>query len=157
VQSKGEAFNHDFNGENQRGVGFYQFMNRHGKRSSAAYAYIEPLAKDPRLTVKLQSKVSRINIEGGCAKSVTYKDASGTEHTVFSKADIILSAGALITPKLLMLSGVGPADHLISLGIPPLVNAPGVGQNLIDHPEVPVISLANGPYGYYRQGKAGEC
>ena len=154
VQSKGEAFNHDFNGENQRGVGFYQFMNRHGKRSSAAYAYIEPLAKDPRLTVKLQSKVSRINIEGGCAKSVTYKDASGTEHTVFSKADIILSAGALITPKLLMLSGIGPADHLISLGIPPLVNAPGVGQNLIDHPEVPVISLANGPYGYYRQGKS---
>lgn len=152
VQAKGEPFTSDFNGPTQRGVGFYQFMNRNGKRSSAAYAYIEPLRRDPRLTLKLRASVRRINIENGRAASVTYRDASGRERTARSRGDIILSAGALVTPKLLMLSGLGPADHLKQHGIETLVHLPGVGQNLIDHPEVPVISVANGPYGYFRQG-----
>ena len=65
---------------------------------------------------------------------------------------MIVAAGALVTPQLLMLSGIGPAEHLRMHGIRPLVDLPGVGQNLIDHPEVPIIALANGPYGYYRQG-----
>lgn len=152
VQAMGEPFTHDFNGPSQRGVGFYQFMNRRGKRSSAAYAYVEPLKDDPRLTVKLRAAVRRINIENGRAVSVSYRDAAGADHTAYAKADIVLSAGALVTPKLLMLSGLGPADHLAEHGIAPIVDLPGVGQNLIDHPEVPVISLANGPVGYYRQG-----
>ncbi|MCX5514056.1 glucose-methanol-choline oxidoreductase [Kaistia algarum] len=152
VQEMGEPFNPDFNGTAQRGVGFYQFMNRAGKRSSAAYAYIEPLKNDKRLTVRLRAAVSRINVENGRAVSVTYTDEKRQEHTVFSKGDIVLSAGALVTPKLLMLSGIGPAAHLEAHGIQTLVDLPGVGQNLIDHPEVPVISVANGPYGYYRQG-----
>jgi choline dehydrogenase len=152
VQAMGEPFTHDFNGPSQRGVGFYQFMNRRGKRSSAAYAYVEPLKDDPRLTVKLRAAVRRINIENGRAVGVTYRDAAGADHTAYAKADIVLSAGALVTPKLLMLSGLGPADHLAEHGIAPIVDLPGVGQNLIDHPEVPVISLANGPVGYYRQG-----
>ena len=152
VQELGEPFNHDFNGNAQRGVGFYQFTNRSGKRSSAAYAYVEPLKNDPRLTVKLRATVRRIEITEGNASGVTYKDASGREHTAHSKSDIVLSAGALITPKLLMLSGLGPAEHLASKGLQTIVDLPGVGQNLIDHPEVPVISLANGRYGYYKQG-----
>jgi choline dehydrogenase-like flavoprotein len=110
------------------------------------------LQNDPRLTVKLHAAVHRINIEGGKAVSVTYKDSSGREQTAFAIGDIIVSAGALVTPKLLMLSGIGPASHLTIHGIEVLADLPGVGQNLIDHPEVPVISLANGPYGYYRQG-----
>ena len=152
VQQMGEPLTSDFNGPSQRGVGFYQFMNRAGKRSSAAYAYVEPLRNDPRLTVKLRAAVRRINIENGKAVSVTYRDASGIEQTAFASGDIIVSAGALVTPKLLMLSGLGPAAHLRSHGIEVIADLPGVGQNLIDHPEVPVISLANGPYGYYRQG-----
>jgi choline dehydrogenase len=152
VQAMGEPFTADFNGPTQRGVGFYQFMNRRGKRSSAAYAYIEPLKNDPRLTVKLRARVDRINLEHGRAASVTYRDAAGTERTAHSNGDIILAAGALVTPKLLMLSGLGPAEHLRSRGVEVRVDLPGVGQNLIDHPEVPVISVANGPYGYYRQG-----
>jgi choline dehydrogenase len=151
VQQKGEPFTNDFNGPTQRGVGFYQFMNRKGKRSSAAYAYIEPLNADKRLTVKLRATVTRINIEKGRAVSVTYRDESG-EHTAFSDGDIVLSSGALVTPKILMLSGLGPAAHLQQHGIDTLVDLPGVGQNLIDHPEVPVISVANGPYGYFKQG-----
>ncbi len=152
VQEKGEPYNPDFNGPTQRGVGFYQFMNRAGKRSSAAYAYIEPLKNDTRLTVRLRAAVSRINFENGRAVSVTYTDAKREEHTVFSKGDIVLTAGSLVTPKVLMLSGIGPSAHLKAHGIQTLVDLPGVGQNLIDHPEVPVISIANGPYGYYRQG-----
>ncbi|MBN9019394.1 MAG: GMC family oxidoreductase N-terminal domain-containing protein [Rhizobiales bacterium] len=152
VQEKGEPYNPDFNGPTQRGVGFYQFMNRAGKRSSAAYAYIEPLKNDTRLTVRLRAAVSRINFENGRAVSVTYTDAKRQEHTVFSKGDIVLTAGSLVTPKVLMLSGIGPSAHLKAHGIQTLVDLPGVGQNLIDHPEVPVISIANGPYGYYRQG-----
>ncbi|WP_421761698.1 GMC family oxidoreductase [Devosia sp.] len=152
VQQKGEPFTNDFNGPTQRGVGFYQFMNRKGKRSSAAYAYIEPLKADKRLTVKLRATVTRINIENGRAVSITYRDAAGNESTAFSDGDIVLSSGALVTPKILMLSGLGPAAHLKQHGINTLVDLPGVGQNLIDHPEVPVISVANGPYGYFKQG-----
>ncbi len=152
VQQMGEPFTNDFNGPTQRGVGFYQFMNRRGKRSSSAYAYIEPLKADPRLTVKLRAAVRRINVENARAVGVTYRDASGVEQTAFATGDIIVSAGALVTPKLLMLSGIGPAAHLKSHGIGVIADLPGVGQNLIDHPEVPVISLANGAYGYYKQG-----
>jgi len=152
VQAMGEPFTHDFNGPTQRGVGFYQFMNRRGKRSSAAYAYVEPLKDDPRLTVRLRSAVRKINVENGRATSVTYTDASGIQRTAHANSDIIVSAGALVTPKLLMLSGLGPAEHLREMGIDTIVDLPGVGQNLIDHPEVPTISIANGRHGYYRQG-----
>lgn len=152
VQQMGEPFNPDFNGPSQRGVGFYQFMNRKGKRSSAAYAYVEPLRDNKRLTVKLRATVTRINVEKGRAVSVTYRDEAGSENIAHSSGDIVLSSGALITPKLLMLSGLGPAAHLKQHGIEALVDLPGVGQNLIDHPEVPVISVANGPYGYFKQG-----
>ena len=152
VQAKGEPFTSDFNGPTQRGTGFYQFMNRKGRRSSAAYAYIEPLRSDPRLTLRLRARVRKIEIEQTRATAVTWTDANGRPHTARSRSDIILTAGALVTPQLLMLSGIGPADHLRQHGIPVVLDAPGVGQNLIDHPEVPCISLANGPYGYYRQG-----
>jgi choline dehydrogenase-like flavoprotein len=96
--------------------------------------------------------VRKIEIEDGRATGVTWVDAKGAVHTARARSDIVLTAGALVTPKLLMLSGIGPADHLREHGLPVLLDAPGVGQNLIDHPEVPVIAVANGPYGYYRQG-----
>ncbi len=152
VQALGEPFNHDFNGSAQRGVGFYQFMNRRGKRSSAAYAFLAPLEKDPNLTIRLNSKVSRIDIENGRAVGVTYQDAGGAERRAIADGEIIVASGALVTPKLLMLSGLGSADHLKSHGVPCRVDLPGIGENLIDHPEVPIVAMANGPYGYYRQG-----
>ncbi|WP_309083570.1 GMC family oxidoreductase N-terminal domain-containing protein [Chelativorans sp.] len=153
VQALGEPFNHDFNGPSQRGVGFYQFMNRRGKRSSAAYAFIEPLKDDPKLTVKLNAPVAHIKIENGQAVGVLYRDASGREFEARARSEIIVAAGALITPKILMLSGIGPADQLKQHGIRCEVDLPGVGENLIDHPEVPIIANANGPYGYFRQGE----
>ncbi len=152
VQAMGEPYNPDFNGPAQRGVGFYQFMNRHGKRSSAAYAYISPVENNPNLTVRLHSEAQRIVIENGRAVAVEYRDRSGAVQRAEANGEIIVSAGALVTPKLLMLSGLGPADHLKQHGIEVVADMAGVGSNLIDHPEVPTTAVANGPYGYYRQG-----
>lgn len=152
VQALGEPFNPDFNGASQRGVGFYQFMNRHGRRSSAAYAFLSPIEGDPRLTLRLEARAERILIENGRAVGVEWRDKAGTLHESYMRGEVILTSGALITPKLLMLSGIGPADHLREHGIEVLADLPGVGQNLIDHPEVPIIATANGPHGYFKQG-----
>lgn len=151
VQRLGEPYNPDFNGKNQRGVGFYQFTNRAGRRSSSAYAFLEPIKNHPNLTIKLHAEVSKILFENNRAVGVTYRDKSG-EHTADATGEIILAAGALVSPKLLMLSGIGPENHLKEHDISVISPAPGVGQNLIDHPEVPMTALANGPYGYFKQG-----
>lgn len=152
MQALGVPYNHDFNGPTQRGVGFYQFMNRQGRRSSAAYAFLAPLEGDPRLTIRLNAPARRIEIANGRAVGVTYRDAKGAERRSFADGEVIVAAGALVTPQLLMLSGIGPADHLRAHGIDCLLDLPGVGENLIDHPEVPIIAVANGPYGYFKQG-----
>jgi choline dehydrogenase len=152
MQGLGVPFSHDFNGATQRGVGFYQFMNRQGKRSSAAYAFIEPLRRNPLLTLELNSTVARIVIDDGRASGVVYRDSTGSERAAHSEGDIILSAGALVSPKLLMLSGVGAAPELQGHGITVASDLPGVGQNLMDHPEVPIIATFNGPYGYHGHG-----
>ena len=152
VQALGEPYNHDFNGPSQRGVGFYQFTNRRGRRSSAAYAFIDPLRNDPRLTVRLESEASRIVVRNGTASGVEYRTRGGRPQTAYASGEILVAAGALVTPKLLMLSGIGPAEGLVAHGIGCLADLPGVGQNLIDHPEVPMIAIANGKYGYFRQG-----
>jgi choline dehydrogenase-like flavoprotein len=92
VQSLGEPFNSDFNGPPQRGVGFYQFTNRIGKRSSAAYAFISPQLKNPRLTLKLGAQVDKIIIEDGRAVGVAYRDKTGL-HVVRVNREVILAAG----------------------------------------------------------------
>ena len=153
VQRLGEPFNADFNGASQRGVGFYQFTNRAGRRCSAAHSHLAPLAGDPNLVVRLRSKARRIVVEGGRARAVVYRDRLGREHTVHVDGEVVLGAGALVTPKLLMLSGLGDPARLAEHGIGCAAELPGVGRNLIDHPEVPMTALANGPHGYHRQGE----
>jgi len=153
VQNMGVPFNPDFNGTSQKGVGFYQFMNRDGKRSSSAYAFIEPEKNNPKLAVQLRCEVTEILFDGDRACGVAFHKDGGPRQEVHCSGDIILSAGALVTPKLLMLSGIGPSDHLAEHGIACRHHAPGVGQNLIDHPEVPMSVYLNGAYGYYRQGE----
>lgn len=152
VQNMGEPFNPDFNGGTQRGVGFYQFMNRSGKRSSAAYAFVEPEKHNPRLTVRLSCEATEILFEGNRATGVAYTDAKGHQKQASCNGEVVLASGALITPKLLMLSGLGPAGHLAEHGIACRHDLPGVGQNFIDHPEVPITANLSGPYGYYKQG-----
>ena len=152
MQGLGLPFNPDFNGPEQHGVGFYQFMNRDGKRSSAAYAFILPQKGNPNLDCRLRCDVRRIVVENGRANGVEYRDRRGRPRRAAADGEIVVSAGALVTPKILMLSGIGPADHLHDHGIDVAADLPGVGKDLIDHPEVPMTAFANGPYGYYRQG-----
>tara|TARA_R110002096_G_scaffold419345_1_gene623956 strand:+ start:10992 stop:12608 length:1617 start_codon:yes stop_codon:yes gene_type:complete len=152
LQAQGEPFNPDFNGKSQRGVGYFQFTYDKGQRISAAYAFLDPLKGDPRLTIRLQAEVQRIIIEDDRAVGVVYRDKTGL-HEVRSKGEIVLSAGAFVTPKILMLSGIGPADHLRAHGIEVICDLPGVGQNLQDHPDVSIVARANGPYGYFGQDR----
>lgn len=152
VQAKGEPFNPDFNGKSQRGAGFYQYTYYKGQRCSAANAFLEPLEGDPRLTVKCGAQVGRVLIEDGRAAGVCYRQ-NGAEHTVRANAAVILGAGTLVTPKILMHSGIGPAEELAKHGIEQILDLPGVGANLIDHPEMTMVGLANGKYGYFKQGE----
>lgn len=153
VQAMGEPFNSDFCGESQRGAGYYQFMNRDGKRSSAAYSHVEPLKGNANLTVRLQAEVHKVVLEGNRAVGVIYADRNGETHEVRAEGEVVVTAGALVTPKILMLSGIGPANHLRETGVEVLHDLPGVGEGLIDHAEVPITAYFNGRHGYYKQGE----
>ena len=142
----------DFNGEHQKGVGLYQFMNRKGKRSSSAYAFIESQLKNPLLNLLLETTVKEIIIENEVAIGVVIVNRFGEEEKIFANKEVILAAGSFITPKILMLSGVGKEEELHEFSIKCKNNLPGVGKNLMDHPECPLIAKANGKYGYFKQG-----
>ena len=153
VASLGINRTNDFNGEYQKGVGLYQFMNRKGKRSSAAYAFIEPYKNNHLLKLLLQTKVKKIIIENDKAIGVITENLKGEEEKIYADKEVILAAGSFITPKLLMLSGIGNDEELNNVSIRCINNLPGVGKNLMDHPECPLIAKANGKYGYYKQGE----
>jgi choline dehydrogenase len=135
---EGAVRNPDFNGPSQDGVGWYQVTQRKGRRWSAATGYLHPVTTRPNLTVRTGALVTRVVIEGGKAIGVRvlHEGQLFTEH---ANAEVILCGGAINSPQLLMLSGVGPADHLTSVGVDVAVDSPGVGSNLSDHPVVPVI------------------
>ncbi|MBW4572066.1 MAG: choline dehydrogenase [Tolypothrix carrinoi HA7290-LM1] len=136
--------NNDFNGEEQEGFGFYQVTQRNGKRHSAADAYLKPILHRANLTVLTNTLGKRILFEGTRAVGLTYIQ-DGVTKDIKIKREVILSCGAINSPQLLMLSGIGPAEHLKSLGIPVIVDLPGVGQNLQDHLLVPVIYQCTKP------------
>ncbi len=154
VASLGLEIVDDFNGHNpQNGVGYYQFMNSNGRRSSAANAFIDPERKNPNLNLKLNSGVKKLIIENNKVIGVEYIDRNGEHKNNFAEKEVILAPGSFITPKLLMLSGVGDEKELSEHNIKCINHLPGVGKNLMDHPECPLIARANGKYGYYKQGE----
>ena len=131
----GHVHNRDFNGATQEGVGLYQVTHKGGERFSAAKAYLAPNRARPNLHVVTGAHATRVLLEHGRAVGVAYvKD--GCEHTVRAEREVVLSAGALQSPQLLMLSGIGPADHLRAHGIDVRHDLPGVGEHLHDHPDV---------------------
>jgi choline dehydrogenase len=134
----GAVDNHDFNGANQDGVGFYQVTQRDGKRCSAADAYLHPVADRENLTILTDALATSVIIENGRAVGVRYLHR-GSEHEIRAEGEVILSGGAVNSPQLLMLSGIGPADHLREHGIKVVADSPGVGANLSDHPIVSAI------------------
>jgi choline dehydrogenase-like flavoprotein len=131
----GHARNDDFNGPEQEGVGLYQVTHRNGERYSAAKAYLTPHLSRPNLRVITGAHATRILFEGRRAVGVEYRQG-GRLQQVRARREVLLSAGALLSPQLLMLSGVGPADELQRHGIGVLHHLPGVGRNLHDHPDV---------------------
>jgi choline dehydrogenase len=131
-QQFGLPFNPDFNGATEYGVGAYQLSMRDGWRSSAAVAFLKPARKRPNLTILTHCHARRVLFEDGTAVGVEWLQ-DGKVVSARAEREVILSAGAIQSPQLLQLSGIGPADLLRSHGIPVLVDAPEVGENLKDH------------------------
>jgi choline dehydrogenase len=128
----------DFNGRVQEGVGYYQLTTRDGWRMSAAKAYLKPARKRDNLVVVTDAHATRILFERGRAAGVAFLQG-GEERQVTARRGVVLSAGAIQSPQLLMLSGVGPAAQLRRHGLEVLVDSPGVGQNLQDHLQLRLV------------------
>jgi choline dehydrogenase-like flavoprotein len=148
---------HDYNkeikekGALRQGVGFFSvsYNPDDGRRSSASVAYIHPILrgeeKRPNLTILTNAWVSKINISGNKVTGVSITLRDGTKHTLRAKGETILCAGAVDTPRLMLLSGLGPKEQLTDLGIPVVKDLPGVGENLLDHPESIILWELNKP------------
>ncbi|MFC4858876.1 GMC family oxidoreductase [Actinophytocola glycyrrhizae] len=128
----------DFNGELQEGAGLYQVTCKGGRRWSTADAYLRPAMTRQNLTVRTNALVNRIIVRDGRAGAVSYS-RHGEQVEVGASTEILLCGGAVNSPQLLMLSGIGPAEHLRDLGIEVVANLPGVGDNLHDHPAAPLL------------------
>ena len=127
--------NDDFNGAVQEGVGQYQVTQKRGRRWSSADAYLHPAEGRPNLHVVTRALTTRVLLERGRVVGVEYVEV-GIPKSVRAAREVILAGGAINSPQLLMLSGVGPADHLREVGVPVAHDLPGVGQDLQDHLEL---------------------
>ncbi|HUA82110.1 MAG TPA: choline dehydrogenase [Dyella sp.] len=132
--SAGFERNTDFNGPTQAGFGFYQVTQRNGARCSAAAGFLRPARERTNLHVRTRTRVERIVIEHGRAVGVQIRHSHGGE--VVRAGNVIVAAGAINSPQLLMLSGIGPADHLREHGVSPIAHLPGVGEGLQDHLDI---------------------
>ncbi|EHK54036.1 GMC family oxidoreductase [Allomesorhizobium alhagi] len=128
----GHPRNDDFNGPEQEGFGKFDFTIKDGKRWSTSFAFLRPVLHRKNLTVEIEALTQRILLENGRAVGVEFSQR-GEVRTVRASREVILSAGTVNSPQLLMLSGLGPADELLSHGINPVHDLPGVGKNLQDH------------------------
>jgi choline dehydrogenase len=147
--------NPDFNGARQEGVGYYQVTQRDGRRCSAAVGYLRPAMQRPNLRVETGALAHRVLLDGSRAVGVEYS-RGGKVHRVHAAAEVVLCGGALNSPHLLMLSGIGPAAELEPHGIRPLVDHPGVGANLQDHLDYCVLYKSREPitYDFTKVGEA---
>lgn len=133
----GYEHNTDFNGPNQRGFGKFDVTTLRGRRCSAARAFLRPALRRGNTTVVTHAPSSRVILEGDRAIGVVYSQG-GEERRAYARSEVILCAGALHSPKLLMLSGIGPPDHLRAHEITVRVPSEDVGAHLQDHPAVPL-------------------
>lgn len=144
AQANGVPRTADFNGAAQEGAGYFQLTTRNGWRMSAAAAYLKPAQKRDNLKIITDTQVLRVLFEGRRAVGVVCHTPEGTR-TIKAKRGVILSAGAIQSPQLLMLSGIGPAKHLQENNVPVLIDRPAVGQNLQDHLQFRLIYKASKP------------
>ena len=149
AQEAGIPFNADFNGAVQEGMGHYQLSTRDAERSSTASAFLKPAMGRPNLTVRLDTQTLKIDIEAGRAVGVQVAGASGVER-LRAEREVIVSCGAIGSPRLLQLSGIGPAQALREAGVAVVHDLPGVGSNLQDHLDLYAISECTGDHTYDR-------
>ena len=131
-ESVGIARNDDFNGARQEGLGYFQGTARNGLRCSAAVAYLRPAMKRPNLVVATHALATRVLTEGARATGVEYRQ-DGATRRAFATREVLVAAGAIQSPQLMQLSGIGPGELLQRHGIPVVKAMPGVGRNLHDH------------------------
>ncbi|MDM0114762.1 GMC family oxidoreductase N-terminal domain-containing protein [Variovorax sp. J22R133] len=151
-QQMGMPHNPDFNGATQAGTGAYQTTTRGGRRCSAAVGYLRPAAGRRNLTVRTGALINRIVIEKHRAVGVEVIEA-GQPTIVRAAREVLVTAGAIGSPKLMLLSGIGPADQLSSLGIEVVADRPEVGQNLHDHFGIDIVYELNGPHSFDKYAK----
>jgi len=133
----GFSRNDDFNGATQEGVGYHQTTTRKGRRCSTAVGYLRPAMERPNLQVMTGALTEKIVFDGRRVTGVTFRQ-DGRVITACAGCEVILCGGAVNSPQLLMLSGIGPQEHLAELGIPVVHHLPGVGQSLQDHYSAPI-------------------
>ena len=136
-------FTEDYNAKDQEGFGLSQWTIKDGRRCSAAVAFLRPAMRRPNLTVETSALATRVLLEGTRATGVEYT-RNGQGHRVSATREVLLAGGVFNTPQLLMLSGIGPADHLRGVGVEPRIHLPGVGENLQDHLSVDVHHARRG-------------
>ena len=149
AQELGIPFNDDFNGAVQDGIGHYQLSTRNAERSSTSTAFVKPIEGRKNLTVRLNAQTLKIEVQNGRAIGVTVVSGTGTE-TLNADREIIISCGAIGSPRLLQLSGIGPADALKAAGVNVVHDLPGVGSNMQDHLDLYAISECTGEHTYDR-------
>ena len=141
AQQAGLPFNPDFNGAVQLGCGLFQVTQKGGSRWSAASAYLHPAAARENLTILTKAQATRVVIENGRAVGVEYV-RKGKRHIARAEREVLLAGGAINSPQLLLLSGIGPAEELRALGVQVALDLPGVGKNLQDHLNVNIVRRA---------------
>ncbi|WP_425417729.1 GMC family oxidoreductase [Oricola indica] len=151
-QEYGMPYNADFNGKVQEGAGIYQTTIRNARRCSAAVGYLRPVLHRKNLTVETGCLVTRILFEGNRAIGVEYAQ-NGQIRTARADSEILVTSGAIGTPKIMMLSGIGPADDLRALEIDVVQDLPGVGENLTDHFGIDIVAELNGPHSLDKYNK----
>jgi choline dehydrogenase-like flavoprotein len=137
----------DFTGPTNEGVGFRQGIIRAGRRVTTARAFLRPALARGNVTLYTDALVLRVTVAEGRATGIVY-ERDGQQHEVRATREVILSAGTIQTPQILLLSGIGPAVQLQASGIQPVHNLPGVGRNLQDHLACPVLMTTTNPTSY---------
>lgn len=146
-QQMGIPYNPDFNGRMQRGIGYFQLTQRNARRCSASVGFLDPARSRRNLTVMTGTEVARIVLDDHRASGVVVR-RDDVESEIACEREVLVTSGAIGSPRLLMLSGIGPADHLASVGIKVLHDLRGVGANLHDHLDLCVLSECSGDHSY---------
>ena len=148
----GIPHNKDLSGPDPSGVGYYQLTQRNARRCSAVTGYLKPAMARPNLSVMMAQMVTRVIVENGRAIGVDVL-RDGNIERIHAEREVIVSAGAIGSPKLLLQSGIGPGNHLRQVGVDVVHDLPGVGENLQDHLDPCVICECTGDHTYDKYGK----